>query len=248
MKKKLFTLLCIILSLSVMAQNKDSLEFVNYFKEGQKNFKYIKAMDSLITIVDSLGEVTKNKDRQIQSYEYAAKNVKANLKLYTFLLKIEKGTLNNLGNDTSEYFQVEDGLKKLMLKDDVNLETLAKLVGKKELDKQLPKVNSYIKNNIIKVVLPRVHAMVALVQGMSGYSLPDWPINTNISLPKEQLKLIYLEQENYIIKFCNKYMCGGKYLGMYREKQDVLQIPQQLQQLVINQILFKNFMDEKCLL
>lgn len=214
-----------------MAQNIDSLELDSYFKQGQKNFEHIKAMDSLNTIVNGL--------------QYDAENVKANLKLYSFLLKIEKNGLRNLGNDTCEYFKMEDGFKKLMLKRDVNLETLAELVGKNELKKQLPKVIGNIEKDIIKIVLPPAPPSPGTA-GPSGFSLPGWPINSSISLPNEQLNIIYSKQENYIIWFCRKYVCGGKYFGLYREKQSSFQIPLQLQQLVKNQIIFKTFLDSQC--
>jgi hypothetical protein len=262
MKKRIFTLLCTILSSVVMAQNIDSLELDSYFKQGQKNFEHIKAMDSLNTIVNGLQKEIKKKDRRIENYEYDAKNVKANLKLYSFLLKIEKNGLRNLRNDTSEYFKMEDGFKKLMLKRDVNLETLAELVGKNELERQLPKVIGNIEKGIIKigggVVLPPAPLPVIPpsppsppsppppVTGPSGFTLPDWPINSSISLPNEQLDIIYSKQVNYIIWFCRKYVCGAKFFDLYRKKQSSFQIPLQLEQLVINQILFKNFLNYKC--
>lgn len=249
MKKRIFTLSYTILSSVVMAQNKDSLELDNYFKQGQQNFKYLMIIDSLITIKNGLREESLYNDRRIKNYEYNAENVKANLNLYSFLLKIEKNGLRNLGNDTSEYFEMKDGSIKLMLKRDVNLETLAALVGKNVLEEQLPKVFGNIEKNIIQIVLPPAPppAPPPPVNGDVGFSLPDWPINSSISLPDEQLNIIYSKQENYIIWFCKKYECGGKFFDLYRKRQSSFQIPLQLKQLVKNQILFKNFLNDKCL-
>lgn len=249
---KLFTvLLLVFITTGAKSQNKDSIamarEFDTYIKEGQKNFKFFKSIDSLKSINQSLLKENHEKDYQVAEYKYKADNVADNLKLYTFLIKIEKDSLRNLAADTSGYIDNKDSIYTLMLKHDVNLETLKSLVGEAELKSQLPLLYNNIEKGIIGLHFEK-EAFPAPPPPPPppgyGMSLPDWPIG--IANSNEDMAQQYVKQEDELYRFCKQNNCGCKYWGLYIKEQSSYKYPQQVMQLIQNQFLFKRFLNKKC--
>jgi len=215
-------------------------EWNSFLKSTQNtSTNHLKTIDSLQSIISELQKSNSDKFLAIEDVRVEKDIVKQNFQLFNAFLKAEKTNYKNLQKDSVFKTFFRDTNIVIQLSGDVNIKAIEEILGKKNVENQLPILYEKIKEG--SIVIQEGYPESALPK--SGMSLPDWPVGFNLTDGNQKLQNIYLQQENWINTFSNMNECGASYYPLFvnelRKKTD-------LKERIILQLRFKQFLEKKC--